>query len=315
MVDLISFFKTRGIRYWTEGKNCKEGWVNITCRFCDDRSNHLGGNLSNGAFHCWRCGKHSFFEVIRFFEPHAAPEEIQEIIDEHSDYKSLGRRYSLDGPDTSEEDIDWPFFLKEECRPLYSRYLSNRNFAYDSLFYHWGVLLSGPDAFYEMLDFRFRLMIPVLWNSELVSFLGRDVTGKAKHRYLTCPKTKEKIHHKNILYGRKLGDKTRKRFIIVTEGVTDVWRLGADAAATFGIEFSRNQIRILANSTLHVFVMYDHGRAAQAQADKLIGELNFRGVKAENVSSYLPPGQDPADLTELDVKHILHDLERRARSA
>jgi len=45
------------VQYITEGPNCKRGWVNVRCPFCDDPSEHLGMNLETGAFNCWRCGK------------------------------------------------------------------------------------------------------------------------------------------------------------------------------------------------------------------------------------------------------------------
>ena len=40
-MNLFEFLDDYDIEYWTEGKNVVKGWVNITCTFCDDDSNHL----------------------------------------------------------------------------------------------------------------------------------------------------------------------------------------------------------------------------------------------------------------------------------
>ena len=91
--------------------------------------------------------------------------------------------------------------------------------------------------------------------------------------------------------------------VICTEGVFDVWRLGKDSVATFGIEFTRQQVRELAKFR-QVLVLFDKGTQAQKQAEKLVSELKFRGVDTENISREIS-ASDPADMTQKEADEFL----------
>src|SRR5690606_7407018 len=97
-----------------------------------------------------------------------------------------------------------------------------------------------------------------------VSFQARDITGRSEAKYLACPRERERIHHKHIVYGRGLP--RRSRTLIVVEGPLDVWRLGGRAVATFGIKFTMEQVLTIADLADKFLVLYDAEPQAQEQA-------------------------------------------------
>jgi len=58
--DWRSFLELHGIPYIESGKNVASGNINIKCPFCrdDDPSEHMGINIENGYWGCWRDDTH-----------------------------------------------------------------------------------------------------------------------------------------------------------------------------------------------------------------------------------------------------------------
>ena len=87
----------------------------------------------------------------------------------------------------------------------------------------------------DNINYSHRIIIPYIWNSEIVSFDARDATNKQLNKYQACPLEREIVEHKRILYGtQEMWTDTG----ICVEGTTDVWRLGTDSFATSGIKDS-----------------------------------------------------------------------------
>jgi len=136
-----------------------------------------------------------------------------------------------------------------------------------------------------------------------VSFQARDITGKSPFRYLACPAKREKIPHKTILYGHQ-EVWVKYNTIIVVEGVTDVWRLGEIAAATFGIEFKTEQVIQLSKHADNFFILYDNEPRAQQQARKLAVKLSALNKKVEVVTV----DTDPGDMKQEDADYFVKQL-------
>jgi len=135
----------------------------------------------------------------------------------------------------------------------------------------------------------------------MVSFQTRDITGKSDLKYISCPKAREVIQHKHILYGKNWNRKVG----IAVEGVTDVWRLGPAAFAVFGIEFLNQQVRQMAKLFKRVIVLFDDDPQAIRQAAILMEELKFRKVDAAQEIIKGDPGEmSPADADYLVKQHI-----------
>jgi DNA primase len=141
-------------------------------------------------------------------------------------------------------------------------------------------------------------LVPIVWENNTVSFQCRDFTEKATLRYITCPKSREIIHHKNILYGKQSSWTDR---IIVCEGVFDVFRFGVNSVATFGIQFKQEQVRQIKKYFKQVFVAFDDEPQAINKAEKLVSELRFRGITSERI----PIVGDPGGMNQKDADYLV----------
>jgi len=184
-------------------------------------------------------------------------------------------------------------------------YLNKRGFDWDRLIKEYGVLGTTPSSQLDngegkIIPYSYRILTPIFWQSKQVTFQCRDYTDKQILKYMACPKLREIIHHKHIIYPQP---KTRKGIIV--EGTFDVWKLGKGSHAVLGIEYTREQVRIIANAFDEVMILFDPEPQATVQANKLKQELLFRGVKAH---VYTDLDTDPGDLSEDDAKHLVNEL-------
>jgi DNA primase len=153
---------------------------------------------------------------------------------------------------------------------------------------------TSPLSSLDKIDYRNRILIPIYWEQEVVSFQARAISNKSKIKYKACPKEREAVPHQEVLYG-KLGMGIQPtRTAICVEGVTDVWRLqpftSASVVGVFGIEFSPKQTRLLSRLFDSVVVIFDDDPQAVLQAKRLVSELRFRGTAAYHVAITGDPG-------------------------
>jgi DNA primase len=184
--------------------------------------------------------------------------------------------------------------------------LDDRGFNWEYLEEVWHIQGTGPvskldDGEGKTLNYKLRILAPVYWNRQVVTFQARDITDKHIAKYMACPPTREIISHKHILYG--IQEDWGPRGICV-EGIFDAWRLGTNAFATFGIKFTRDQIRAMVKYFEEVVILYDPDQQAQEQADQLIDELEIRGVKAWKIGL----DSDPGAMSQDDANHLLKEL-------
>jgi len=280
-----------------EHRHNRPGWVNVTCPFCTGNPGyHLGFNLEGGYFYCWRCGYHYLYRTLAKLL-NVSEEEAKRISYQYGGTVRLAREPQVKirrkahrlPSDTGE--------LQEQHR----NYLIWRHFDPDQLEREWMLLGTGPLAKLDHVDYKHRILAPIIWKGEQVSFQTRDITNKHPRKYLACPQVREIIHHKHILYGRQeMWTDTG----ICVEGVTDVWRLGVSAFAIFGIKYTGQQVREVARYFKRVAVMFDDDPQAIKQADKLVSELQFRNVEAWNVKIKGDPASLSQEEADYIVKHI-----------
>ncbi len=296
-MDALSLFDDYNIPYSTEGKHHVEGWINIQCPFCDDSSTHLGYNLFSNYFHCWKCGWHpndlTFSKLIG-----VSVEEVKKII------KSYGLTTSRITKEPEVKIRLKAYRMPSGTGPLQERhikYLESRNFDAKKLERTWNLVGTGPMSLLDGLDYKLRIIVPIIWDSQAVSFTGRDITNKNVLRYRACPGDRELVHHKHILYGSQ--DRWKDRVVLV-EGPTDVWRFGINSCAVFGIQYTHIQVRLLANTFRQVAVCFDNDSQAAIQAGKVVAELKFRGVDAFKVDIV----GDPGGMKQEDADYLVKQL-------
>ena len=295
-------------------RHYREGWVNMPCPFCygsGNPGNHLGYCIDKrssfyGRFVCWRCGGHGLHKTLATLLK--VPEKaVEGIISTYGGITLPRRVQTLPRPNLRAllRDIAWPFGTKPLKQVLGAcRYLEGRGFDVEELVNVWNVNATGPSggvAYGEgkLLDLSRRMIVPIYREGYMVSWQARDWTGKAKLKYLTCPPELEAWHHKALLYGT---DKVTGGRVLLVEGVTDVWALGPGAIACFGIKYRPEQVKELMHWP-EVWLVLDREWRAQLQARLITRELKEAGVLVKQV--WLPPGKDPAELTEKEKISLL----------
>lgn len=283
--DFKRFCDDFGVRYSSGSKNASPGWIQTQCAFCDDRSDHLGYNTYGGFLSCWRCGFHSnlqFVQAVTGTNWNAAKLVLQSYLTGHFKRETLAVKHVT----ATHIDLNFALPLSENQR----MYLAQRNFDPAQLVETWHLRGTGPTG-----DYKHRIIIPITYNNKLVSYQGRDFTGKAHLRYKACKKEKEVIHHKHLLYGL---DQCEQSQCIVVEGVTDAWRFGPGAVATFGVKYTKEQMFLLAENFQRVFIMYDEGTEAQVMAERLGNGLVMLGVQTDRCVIKGDPGSLPQEVAD-----------------
>jgi len=291
MFNAKKFLRDHNIYTDNTGKNASPGWTQINCPLCTDNLDHGGFNLKTGIYNCWKCGTHTTVEIIQALLK-VSKQEAYTIAKHYYSDKFLRRIEKKQITQRAKEVILPGNKLNEH----HKNYLRSRNFNPHKLEKLYN--LKGTD---HTGDYSFRIICPIYLNNELVSFQGRDYTEKSKLRYKACQKVREVVEHKHTLYNI---DNAVTETVIVTEGVTDVWRLGSNTTATFGTAFTQEQAALLLKFK-RIFILYDPEDEAQEQADKLCKLLARNTKTIENI---ILNGSDPGDLTDEEANYIKKQL-------
>lgn len=283
MFDVLKFYADNRVVSAAQGhKHCIPGWVQTPCPFCTGNPGyHLGFNLTQGYFNCWRCGYHSKEEVIKSVV-RCSWEQAKQIRRTYNDHIAVPKLKP------TEHAVECK--LPPEVRKVTAadkKYLESRGFDPDKIIQMWDLRNGGIVGRYHH-----RLMAPIYLDGELVSYQGRDRTGKSDLKYKACAKADEKYNHKDILYGTDLvpGDT-----IIIVEGIFDVWRLGPGAVCTFGIKYRREQVKFIKDRFNEAIILFDPDPQAIREGRRLAAELDMGGVETR---CHLLHGKDPAELTQ-----------------
>lgn len=299
-MKIIELYQDYAVPFVEEGhKHCRPGWVQVACPFCTGNPGyHLGYNLDEDYFHCWRCGGKFPDQVVSKLLN----------VSQH-DAKSVIRNYGgVAFQRKKEKQVKvnlHPFKYPSNVSPLLSghrKYLERRHFDPDKLASEWQVESTGPISMLDKVDYGKRIIFPIMWDGKVVSFQTRATSDKIEPKYMACPQAREIIEHQTILYGNPTGWQRRRG--VCVEGVTDVWRLGKESFGVFGIDFTPQQVRAMTRRFDIIAVAFDPDPQAILQANKLVAELRFRGVEAFRVD--IPT--DPGDMSQDDADYLMRNI-------
>lgn len=291
MFDVNRFLDSYGIEKYFEGKNVQEGWVNIQCPLCEDHSNHGGFNLTDGYYHCWRCGSSSIPWVVKNLLdiPYTKAIDVCEQFDSEL----------VITPTIPEKERKEFFVPGGPIEERHRRYLRSRGFTDElvsKLIERFD--LRGTERFGE---YRNRISIPIYFNGNIVSWQTRSIVD-ATPKYITCPSNMSKVPAKDILYNI---DSCYNRRAIIMEGVGDVWKFGDGACATFGTAFTPAQVTLVSELVDDAFILFDRDDAGQGAAEKLGVLLDGVGVDVEIIEI---DADDPGSLTFEEAQEIKEEL-------
>lgn len=285
--DIISYFESRDVEFWIEGKNVTSGWTNIHCPFCEenDPSNHLGVS-PNDFFNCYICGETGHVTKL-----------IRKI--ENCSYLKAQRIFnSFQHEDFFEEKITEKqnkIFLPKECSSKfpqrYLSYLKKRRFDSNYLITKYNLKYVG-----NLGKWKFRIIVPFYLENKLITFSSLDITNQQTIKYKHQPKEEAVIPIKETLYNIDSVD----RKMILVEGITDVWRLGDGCCAISGKNLTSEQInQIVRKNVKEILVILDSD--AKEQGKKIAKQLS--GIISSVEYIELEKG-DPDNFSNNEIKEV-----------
>ena len=299
-MNITKLLEDYRIPYATDHKNVRDGWIGIHCPFCAGEDNyHLGYSLDENYFSCWRCGGHPTEKVVmRLLK--VGYNQAEEIVEQ---YGGNSRKKEEPRVKAGTSKFKFPSGPLELERP-HKLYLERRGFDWEYLQQMWGIKGTGPISKLDGINYSNRILAPIIWKSRFVSFQARDITNRHMAKYMACPPEREMISHKHILYGNPHG---WGDVGLCVEGITDVWRLGPEAFAVFGIKYTIQQVLAMKRLFKEVAILFDPEPFARKRARTLLYDLQAYGVKAR--VHYLD--SDPGDLPPDDAGHLVRNILRR----
>lgn len=289
------------IPFATSGsKHTMPGWVNIHCPFCTGPKDfHLGFHEQREYTNCWRCGWHGLDHTIA----NITNQNIYEAKRVITQYRT-GRPIQI--KDVEAHEIHRPNKVKlpgGELEKVHLNFLKSRGFGVESI--QWLVDTYKIKGTGPVGPYSHRIIAPIYFDNNLVSYQGRDYTNQSNLKYKACPKKDEVMEHQNCLYGMDLAMYTN--FVVVVEGIFDVWKLGPGAVATFGTSFTWNQVKLLSERWKNRIILYD--KDAEKKSIELGNTLSSLG--GNTMVATLDAITDPGEFTIKEAQKIMKGIKDR----
>lgn len=301
-VEFFNFLKycdDYSIDYVTSSGNLSRGWLLALkdCPFCGSKDHyHLGVPSQGNRCYCWRCGGHSLYSITRELTPSVNYYTLLEAYAGWVDDRAILKKKKV----THAESVPFDF---EPLGKVARKYLSKRGFDPDVLQDRYKFRDGGCVG-----DYKFRVIIPIIYNGVVVSYQGRSYNPLVEPKYKFLPEEKSVVNPKHIFFNL---DNAVKDTVIITEGVLDCIKLAgdncSDVIASLGISTSEDQVRLIAERYKKVFMLYDPEDVAQQKARKMASKIGALGVKVEVVDTEEPYdlGDTPWEECEQIKKELL----------
>lgn len=283
--------------YYTKGSNVGKNWVGLDCPFCadGDTGGHLGINEETKAIYCWRCQTKG--NVIKLIIALQGKTAISSTLKRFTHTNRSVTPLKRHTHEMNRVPCTLPKRSTTTILQLHATYLKNRGFAPKYLYEKYKLRSVGICP-----DWGYKIVIPIYYGKTLGTFVGRDITGKAKIRYKACPIEKSLVDPKGGIYN--LQSATDR--LMLVEGVTDVWRIGDGCGAIMGTAFDDRQILdIVSSNVKEVFILFDNDKAGKTAANTWGNAL----------SAFLPTHtieltdvDDPGSMSTSEVEILRKDI-------
>ena len=324
MFDIEQFLIDNKIEYRKSGENVAKGNVNINCPFCDhDDKFHMGIHPKKLVFGCWRSSEHKDRKIERL---------VQKLLNCSKDYAKLIVRGNKET--TIDSNIDLVTYISQKLFKA-DKYTTDDNKAHighdlsefkafktiksDTVYYNY-LKSRGFDTVSLLIDkynLKFsatgkwagRIIFPVYINNRLVTWQGRDITGKSFLRYKDLSKDKSLIHLKACIYNYdnlKGGD-----ILYICEGVFDALKVDyytnsdVNATCVFTKTVTDEQYKLLFNkvkSYNEVRILFDQGTIKDANLVKGQIKTFNSNSKVVYLSTHI---KDAGDMTPEQIRRYL----------
>lgn len=257
----------------------RPGWIGFDCPRCTPGSGRFraGFNLNSKSTYCWACGRLDAVETLVELThlPYRDVRELLKGMPSATPTKPVERRGTLRLPEG-----------RDELLRAHREYLRSRGLDPDEIRRLWEVQGIGRAEKYA-----WSVYAPIIQAGEVVSWTTRKIDPQKG--WFHSPPQDEAIPLKRLLYGEDYC----RRTIVICEGVGDVWKIGPGAVATFGVGYSRAQMRRMAKYPERV-ILYDSNDEGQQRAKVLLSELMVFPGRTHNVVL------DAADPGSADAKEV-----------
>jgi len=278
------------------------GWVNCNCPYCDTKSTsfNLGFNQAGNYYHCWK-SKHNYpIRQVLSTLLNVSESSIDNIL---IDYRGAGETLS-EKKTSNVKYLELPTntFTKAE-----RKYLKSRDFDPKYLYKKYHIVGGGIDG-----DWKFRIIIPVYYQGQLLSWTGRSILSKGKLKQLDIPRYKNLSIEKSVKNIKELFfniDNCKSDTVVLTEGAFDVLRFDGNAICSMGTELTESQINLLASRFRKIFILFDNEPEAQKKARKFGLQLSSIGIDIEVVNAYEDFGKnDMGECSREEIEKIKNEL-------
>jgi len=321
--DIKSFLDSNNVYYREHGTGVKKGNVIIHCPYCgaDDKGEHLGINLSNGVWGCWRNDTHRSKDLAKLLT-RISPVSYKQA------RKLIGADVKFIEEDLFDELISDDYFkivkkknkkIKSLLLPKEFKLLKIKNhFARHHVHYLSGrgfdnvrLLSSNYNLMYALTgDYKGRIIMPVYFNKQLVTWTSRALSKYASLRYRSLSAENSSLNIKDTVYNFdnafKGGD-----VLFIVEGPVDTLKVdyylrGMDAYAVglFSMSISDDQLYWLIQ-------LFDKYKTVVLLLDSGEIESNLKGIaKLSSTGKIIEEGVlprgvlDPGELKAYQVKNL-----------
>ena len=289
MFDALNFCKDFNIHF---DPYSTKNWINIACPLCGDKKFHGGLNITGGYYNCWKCGGNELPYIISrllLIKKSEAAEIVLQYTISHINILNKKQKTGAVGKITCPG---------EGLKPVHRQYLKNRGFTPSYLAKKYRLLgtLATP------LDYSYRLIIPIFHRGKLISYQGRDVTGKHLLRYKGLSPEESVMNYKHTLYGLEFAEGKAG----VVEGIFDAWAMGDGFVASYGTALTEYQIQLLARLHTVYFVFDTDAQKKAKMYAKRVKAIN-QHITVEVIDLELGD-RDPGDLTSSEAMYFRKQL-------
>lgn len=321
-----------GIEYVERGPNVKRGEVNIKCPYCGqaDPSHHMGLNLVNGWWACWRNQNHRgksplrlLVKLLRCSYQHAC--DLAGITADYVDpdgFDAVAARVMERDKVERMEEVRRDFLqLPREFRPLqpygatrrhWEYLVARRGFRAQDMPYlsdHYCIRAAISGLYQD------RIIFPYLVHGEPVTWTGRAI-AEASLRYRDLPIAESLIKPKQTVYNHDSA-LAGGEVLVVVEGPVDALKLdcygaewGVRAVALSTNSMTEEQIYLveeLASNFSRVMMMMDNA-SSLGVVDSM--RLKERLAQISNLGFIKVPfgAKDAGDLLPTQVVHFARTI-------
>lgn len=283
------------------------GWVNINCPYCKNPPDtHFNGgfNISNPRYSCFRCGSHSYYDVLSSVL-NIPINQVNNILSSYyvntpvEDDKKIakGENLNLPGGKLNEQE---------------KQYLINRGYNINYLIDKFHIRGGGIVG-----EWAYRIILPIYYKRVLISWVGRTILSKDdlkkyKEMGVEIPRYKNLDIEQSVISPKEVFfnlDNSIKDYVIIVEGPFDTLKMGNDCICSLGTSVTRQQELFLKEHYKKVFICFDNEYEAQNKARHLGRNLASLGMDVEVVNICEPFNKnDPGELTYEEVKIIKDEL-------